>query len=96
MIPNGLANFYTIDDATRKKIYELGQLGGSIMEKRGEPESEDNQRKWGVGEVDFEALMRMLDNAVSLLRSKMLCKKHHHKGINSRVTALAMSTRNPW
>lgn len=66
MIPNGLANFYTIDDATRQKTFELGQRGGSITDNMTEADGGDKKRKWAVGEIDFEALMRMLDNAVSL------------------------------
>jgi hypothetical protein len=65
MIPSGLANFYTVDDSTRKKTYELGQHGGSIIDGRSNGASDDKKRLWTVGEIDFEALMRMLDNAVS-------------------------------
>jgi len=62
MIPNGLSNLFTIDDATRQKTYDLGQSGGSIDSRLGKG-AKDQQ--WKVGEIDFEARMRLLDNSVS-------------------------------
>ena len=69
MMPHGLDNLYTIDEATRRKTYELAQRGGGGVDSKteGGPDGsgEKKKRKWGVGDLDFEALMRMLDNAVS-------------------------------
>ena len=70
MAPLGLDNLVTIDDATRRKVYELGQAGGggvnSVTEGGPDGQGEKKKRSWGVGELEFEALMRNLDNAVSL------------------------------
>ena len=69
MAPLGLDNLVTIDDATRRKVYELGQAGGggvnSVTEGGPDGQGEKKKRSWGVGELEFEALMRNLDNAVS-------------------------------
>jgi len=61
MLPHGLENLYTIDETARKKTFESSQLCGSYNEKGSD---DKKSRKWTVGEMDFEALMRMLDNAV--------------------------------
>jgi len=63
MIPNGLSNLFTIDNDTRQKTFELGQSGGSSENRL---ESGEKDQQWKVGEIDFEARMRMLDNSVSL------------------------------
>jgi hypothetical protein len=69
MLPLGLDNLITIDDATRQKVFEMGQRGGGGVNSQteGGPDGSGDKKKrvWGVGEMDFEALMRMLDNAVS-------------------------------
>ena len=59
-----------IDESTRRKVYECGQRGGGGVNSKteGGPDgSGAKQKVWGVGEMDFEALMRMLDNAVRIL-----------------------------
>ena len=49
----------------------MGQLGGGGVDSlaqdgpAGEGDKKKN-KKWGVGEMEFEAMMRMMDNAVSL------------------------------
>ena len=48
----------------------MGQLGGGgvdSLEQGGPSGAGDKKknRKWGVGEMEFEAMMRMMDNAVS-------------------------------
>ncbi len=66
MAPLGLDNLTLIDDATRRKAFELSQRGGGGVTEGGPDGSGDKKKKpWGVGEMEFEALMRMLDNAVS-------------------------------
>jgi hypothetical protein len=76
MIPYGLENLHTIDEAARRKSYELAQRGGGGVDSKteGGPDGsgDKKKRKWTVGELDFEALMRMLDNAV--------CRKNEDRG----------------
>merc|ERR1711962_364013 len=55
MMPYGLDNLVLIDEETRARVYEIGQRGGG-----GENTA---NKEWGVGELEFEALMRMLDNS---------------------------------
>ena len=69
MIPHGLDNLITIDDDTRRKVFERAQrgAGGVDSSSEGGPDGsgDKKKKKWAVGDMDFEALMRMLDNAVS-------------------------------
>ncbi len=70
MMPLGVDNLITIDDETFKKVYAMGQRGGGVDSlTEGGPTGKDkdgkSKRSWGVGEMDFEASMRALDNAVS-------------------------------
>ena len=62
LMPLGLDNLILIDDDARRQAYEVGQGGGSGVTIG---EGDKKRKPWGVGEMDFEALMRMLDNAVS-------------------------------
>merc|ERR1719427_1233111 len=55
MIPLGLDNLVLIDDEVRRKTYETGQRSGGG--------ASTSKKEWGVGELEFEALMRMLDNS---------------------------------
>ena len=43
-------------------MYEMGQRGGGGVNT--------GAKDWGVGELEFEALMRMLDNSVGFLVSR--------------------------
>ena len=57
-----------LDEETRNKVYEQGMRGGGGVN--------ESKREWGVGELEFEANMRMLDNAVSsysLLAVFLIC-----------------------
>lgn len=69
MIPYGLENLHVIDEAARRKSFEIAQRGGGGVDSKteGGPDGsgDKKKRKWGIGELDFEALVRMLDNAVS-------------------------------
>ena len=57
-VPLGLDNIVLPSDATRRKTFEAAnqtsQAGG-----------DGSKHKWRVGELEFEALMRRLENAVS-------------------------------
>jgi len=55
MMPFGLDNLVLIDDEVRRKTYEIGQRGGGGVNSA--------KKEWGIGELEFEALMRMLDNS---------------------------------
>merc|ERR1719427_319944 len=55
MMPFGLDNLVLIDDEARRKTYEIGQRGGGGVNSA--------KKEWGIGELEFEALMRMLDNS---------------------------------
>jgi len=69
MVPLGIDNLVIIDEPVRRKVFEHGQRGGGGVDSNSEggPDgSGDKKRrnpKWGVGEMEFEALMRMMDNA---------------------------------
>merc|ERR1712025_608507 len=67
MVPLGIDNLIMIDEPTRRKVYEMGQLGGGGVDSQdqGGPAGGDKKKnkKWGVGEMEFEAMMRMMDNA---------------------------------
>lgn len=56
LMPFGMDNLVLIDDETRRKTYEIGQRGGGGVDT-------GSKKEWGVGELEFEALMRMLDNS---------------------------------
>jgi len=68
MVPLGVDNLISIDDETRQKVYAAAQRGGGGVDSKteGGPDGSGDKvkkRTWGVGEMDFEALMRRLDNA---------------------------------
>merc|ERR1712226_891527 len=63
MAPMGLDNLITIDEPTRRKVFERSQRGGGGVNSKSEGGAEGSKKVWGVGEMEFEALMRMLDNA---------------------------------
>ena len=69
MVPLGIDNLNIIDEPTRRKVFEQGQRGGGGVDSKSEGGPDGSKSKgvktWGVGEMEFEALMRMLDNAVS-------------------------------
>ena len=74
MMPLGMDNLIAVDDDTFKKVYAMGQRGGGVDSlteggPTGKGDKGDKKRAWGVGEMDFEASMRALDNAVSPFRA---------------------------
>lgn len=67
-MPVGLDNLNLIPEETRKAIYDASRRPPEGYEAK--PANEDNKDgprsqtpKWRVGGAEFEALMRMLDNA---------------------------------
>ena len=58
----GIDNLITIDEPTRRKVFERAQRGGGGVNSK-----EGSNKVWGVGEMEFEAHMRMLDNAVRFM-----------------------------
>jgi len=66
MVPLGIDNLVIIDEPTRRRVFESAQRGGGGVNSKteGGPDGSGTKQKvWGVGEIEFEALMRMLDNA---------------------------------
>ena len=55
MMPYGVDNLVPIEEDTRAKVYEMAQGGGGGV-------NHGTDKQWGVGELEFEALMRKLDN----------------------------------
>lgn len=100
MAPMGLDNLITIDESTRRKVFEAGQRGGGGVDSSSEggPDGSGKARKckWTVGEMEFEALMRMMDNAVRLLIDLSKCSFSKCIFFFYRVTALAMFTNSLW
>ncbi|GAB1603915.1 gamma-adducin-like isoform X2 [Argonauta hians] len=55
-LPAGLDNLVLVDEESQKKTFAIaGQSGGGGVDTSG--------RKWKTGELEFEALMRMMDNS---------------------------------
>ena len=57
-------NLHIPSDEDRRRMYEIANAAGSGGD------SGDGKRKWRRGEIEFEALMRNLDNAVSFSTCK--------------------------
>lgn len=54
-VPAGLENIVIPSEEVREKTYRVASQGGGGVESTG--------RKWKLGELEFEALMRTLDNS---------------------------------
>nr|XP_027213523.1 protein hu-li tai shao-like isoform X2 [Penaeus vannamei]XP_027213529.1 protein hu-li tai shao-like isoform X2 [Penaeus vannamei] len=66
MAPLGLDNLVVVTDEARQAAYEVARRGGGGVDSKqeGGPAAQgQKERKWKVGELEFEALMRSLDNA---------------------------------
>ena len=61
-LPAGVENLHIPSDEDRKRMYEIANATGSGGD------SAEGKRKWRRGEIEFEAFMRHLDNAVSAVR----------------------------
>ena len=83
MMPFGLDNLVLIDDEVRRKTFEIGQRGGGGVNTA--------KKEWGIGELEFEALMRMLDNSVRFFRKEFQKIKISF----SRVSELVLLMLNP-
>lgn len=67
LMPAGLENLGFVPEEARKAIYEASRkppasFGSSVIEPS--PLGEKLEKRWRIGGTEFEALMRMLDNAV--------------------------------
>ena len=56
-IPAGLDNIILVDNEIRRKTFNVANQGGGGVDT--------GSKKWKIGELEFEALMRQLDNCVS-------------------------------
>jgi len=62
MAPLGLENLILITDEARQSAYDVARRGGGGVDSKQEGEQKKD-RKWKVGELEFEALMRSMDNS---------------------------------
>jgi len=62
-VPLGLDNIVLPSDATRRRTFEAAN---QTLHAGGD----SSRHKWRVGELEFEALMRRLENAVSCRSSQ--------------------------
>lgn len=65
-VPAGLDNLVLVSQEIKQKTFATANQGGGGVDSSG--------KKWKIGEMEFEAQMRLLDNAVSCSR-KFLSKK---------------------
>ncbi|XP_060525018.1 protein hu-li tai shao isoform X6 [Cylas formicarius] len=65
LLPLGIDNLVVLNDEARKKIYDAAHRAPESTPRPDQPSILEGkvERKWRVGGVEFEALMRMLDNA---------------------------------
>jgi len=75
LMPMGIDNLVLLTDETRKRVYDAARRPpeGFALDKADKEKDKEvtsptiaaKGKRWGVGCTEFEALMRMLDNAVS-------------------------------
>lgn len=69
LMPLGVENLVLVSDETRKQVYEAARRAPDAMPKQSQDATDGpttapkKEKQWRVGGVEFEALMRMLDNA---------------------------------
>ncbi|XP_044737233.1 protein hu-li tai shao isoform X2 [Chrysoperla carnea] len=65
LMPVGVDNLVLVSEEARKQIYEAARKAPESIPKPDVPPAlaDKIERKWRIGGVEFEALMRMLDNA---------------------------------
>ncbi|XP_021921328.1 protein hu-li tai shao isoform X7 [Zootermopsis nevadensis] len=69
LMPLGVENLVLISDETRKQVYDAARRHPDAIPKQlqdttdGPATATKKEKQWRVGGVEFEALMRMLDNA---------------------------------
>lgn len=61
LMPIGLDNLVLISDEDRKQVYDAAHRAPEVSSASGDRKTKQIR----VGELEFEALIRMLDNAVS-------------------------------
>jgi hypothetical protein len=80
-MPLGVENLVLVPDETCKKVYEAARRPPDATPKQiqdatdGPATASKKEKLWRVGVVEFEALMRMLDNAVSTFASLLTLLK---------------------
>jgi adducin len=73
LMPLGVENLVLVSDETRKHVYEAARRPPDATPKQSQDATDGpataakKEKQWRVGGVEFEALMRMLDNAVSII-----------------------------
>lgn len=73
LMPLGVDNLVLVSDETRKHVYEAARRPPDATPKQSQDATDGpataakKEKQWRVGGVEFEALMRMLDNAVSTI-----------------------------
>lgn len=89
-MPLGVENLVLVSDETRKQVYEAARRPPDATPKQlqdatdGPATAAKKEKQWRVGGVEFEALMRMLDNAVSTITILLsLLLKHNLFSLNS-------------
>lgn len=60
-MPIGVENLVLVNDETRKQVYDAAHRSPDVGAS-----GDKKSKQFRVGEMEFEALIRMLDNAVSL------------------------------
>jgi len=89
MAPLGIENLYLISDEARQSAYDVARRGGGGVDSKQEGgEQKVKERKWKVGELEFEALMRSMDN--SGLRTGYIYRRPLVKLETSRVQSDVM------
>ncbi|KAL8594119.1 hypothetical protein ACOMHN_000830 [Nucella lapillus] len=76
----GMENLVLVDDETRERTFKVGNEGGGGVDTSG--------RKWRCGELEFEALMRTLDNSgyrTGHMYKQPLMKQEKKEKMNSDV-----------
>ena len=66
LLPVGVDNLVTIPEETRQKAFDQSrQSGGGGVDSKEAEGARGERKKFKLGEMEFEAFMRMLDNSVS-------------------------------
>lgn len=83
LMPLGVENLVLVSDETRKQVYEAARRPPDATPKQSQDATDGpttaakKEKQWRVGSVEFEALMRMLDNAVSTITRLSLLVGHY-------------------
>lgn len=63
-MPLGVDNLVLVPDETRKQIYDSVRHAPDGANLPTATIGDKKEKRWRIGGLEFEALMRMLDNAV--------------------------------